>query len=160
MAIMNWSDVLADPSLQDLPYKIELNGYGQIVMSPASNRHARFQGEIIDLLLRLRTAGKVIVECSVDTNSGVKVPDVAWLSDEFVAQHADVTPFPQAPELCVEVCSPSNSPKQLKEKRQLYFAQGAQEVWLCNEKGNVEFFAPPGPIERSALFPAFPTQID
>ena len=31
---MQWQDVLADKSLQDLPYKIELNEKGNIEMSP------------------------------------------------------------------------------------------------------------------------------
>ena len=30
---MQWAEVLQDPSLQDLPYKIELNEWGQVVMS-------------------------------------------------------------------------------------------------------------------------------
>ena len=30
---MQWAEVLRDPSLQDLPYKIELNEWGQVVMS-------------------------------------------------------------------------------------------------------------------------------
>ena len=36
---MTWEEVLADRSLQDLPYKIELNKWGNIEMSPAKNRH-------------------------------------------------------------------------------------------------------------------------
>jgi len=43
---MQWSDVLNDKSLSNLPYKIELNEYGQIVMSPASNQHGFLQVEI------------------------------------------------------------------------------------------------------------------
>jgi len=35
---MQWQDVINDKSLQDLPYKIELNEHGNIVMSPASNK--------------------------------------------------------------------------------------------------------------------------
>jgi hypothetical protein len=37
---MTWSDVLADPSLQNLPYKIELNRAGRIEPSPVSNTWA------------------------------------------------------------------------------------------------------------------------
>lgn len=29
-----WETILADRSLQDLPYKIETNRYGKIIMSP------------------------------------------------------------------------------------------------------------------------------
>ena len=40
---MQWSEVITDKSLKDLPYKIELDRYGNILMSPASNRHGRMQ---------------------------------------------------------------------------------------------------------------------
>jgi hypothetical protein len=41
---LRWAEVMNDRSLRDLPYKIELNIYGKIEMSPANNRHARLQG--------------------------------------------------------------------------------------------------------------------
>ena len=31
---MQWQDICDDKLLQDLPYKVELNQWGQIVMSP------------------------------------------------------------------------------------------------------------------------------
>ena len=43
---MQWLDVINDASLANLPYKIELNEYGQIVMSSASNKHGFLQAEI------------------------------------------------------------------------------------------------------------------
>jgi len=156
---MNWSEVIADPSLQDLPYKIELNQYGAIVMTPASNRHARQQSRIYDLLSRYKNEGELIVECSVATSRGVRVPDVAWMSNSFVEKNGESTPYEQAPELCVEVLSPSNSRREMEEKIQLYFEQGAQEVWLCNEAGTLEFFSPAAALESSGLFPKFPSTI-
>jgi Uma2 family endonuclease len=156
---MNWSEVIADPCLQDLPYKIVLNQYGAIVMTPASNRHGYLQIEIGFLLKLQSEEGRTLVECSVDTPSGVKVADVAWLSASFVETHGEVTPFELAPELCVEILSPSNSRVEMAEKKQLYFDQGAQEVWLCSEAGTLEFFSPAGAMETSVLFPKFPTAI-
>jgi len=40
---MNWQEVCTNPALQNLPYKMELNRQGQIIMSPASVRHVIFQ---------------------------------------------------------------------------------------------------------------------
>lgn len=74
---MEWADVLADPSLKNLPYKIELDHYGLIVMSPASNRHARIQGQVVRLLAQWFAEGEVLTECSIATPEGVKVADVA-----------------------------------------------------------------------------------
>jgi hypothetical protein len=75
---MQWSEVLEMPYLQNLPFKIELNRFGQILMSPASNLHS------------------------------------------------EVTPFPKAPEICVEITSPSNTKAEIDYKISLYFAHGAQ----------------------------------
>ena len=156
---MNWQQVCEDPSLQDLPFKIELNEYGQVVMSPASNEHGRFQVRIAVLFAQRIPDGEVITECSVDTSKGVKVADVAWVSAEFLKAHGFQTPYPVAPEICVEITSPSNTDAELKEKRALYFAKGAKEVWICDSFGNLDFYDARGSIEHSALIQDIPDRV-
>ena len=34
---MTWEEIINDPTLQNLPFKIETNRFGQILMSPATN---------------------------------------------------------------------------------------------------------------------------
>lgn len=41
---LRWAQVCRDASLRNLPYKIELNAWGKIEMSPANNRRVRLQG--------------------------------------------------------------------------------------------------------------------
>lgn len=156
---MNWQQVCEDPSLQDLPFKIETNEYVQIVMSPASNQHGLYQMRIGALMTQSSANGEVIAECYIETPKGVKVPDIAWLSNSFLKRHVYTTPYPQPPEICVEITSPSNSSKELARKRRLYFSQGAKEVWICDLFGNVGFHTPAGESTTSALFPEFPANI-
>ncbi len=156
--MLQWADVLNDKSLQDLPYKIELDARGRIVMTPASNRHARYQAKIAEMLARLKRGGEVLTECSVETLEGIKVADVAWASNAFLKVHHYETPFTQAPEICVEVTSPSNSREEIKEKIMLYLAKGAREVWVCDEKGNVAFNDSSGKL-KSKLVTRFPAKI-
>lgn len=156
---MQWSDILADPSLQDLPYKIETNAYGQIVMSPASNRRGDLQHLIATELDRRLPSGRAMVEASVQTDVGVKVPDAAWRSRAFLDAHSGEDPYSRAPEICVEVLSPSNSRREIDEKKEHYFLRGATEVWLCDPDGRMSFFDPAGELERSALAPDFPAAI-
>jgi Uma2 family endonuclease len=156
---LTWQDVLNDPSLQDLPYKIELNERGEIVMSPATNLHGLYQIEIADLLKTLTTGGKRISKCSVQTRKGVKVADVAWLSPGFVALNGLDTPYDRAPDVCVEIISPSNTKAATREKIRLYFERGAHEVWTCDLEGNVQFYSTDGNLERSAVVPGFPTHV-
>lgn len=157
---MEWIDVCNDPVLQDLPYKIELNEWGQIVMSPASNAHGALQILIGALLFNMKGGGTVISECSVMTSKGVKVAEVAWASREFMDANGTRTPYPVSPELCVEILSPSNTEGHIREKIDLYLARGAKEVWVCDLSGDMKFYNPGGEIADSALFPGFPNKVN
>ena len=156
---MKWQEVIEHPSLRDLPFKIELNEHGKIEMSPASNRHGRLQGRIYSLLGQYGYPGELYLECSINTRKGVKVADVAWCSQDFFNQYGEITPLPAPPEIWIEILSPSNSQGEMKEKISLYLAQGAQEVWLCDNEGNIEFHTPEGVRSKSLLLHEFPKNI-
>jgi Uma2 family endonuclease len=129
-----WADVLANPFLKDLPFKIEMNRWGRIEMSPASNQHGLVQVDVATEL-RHRPGGRVLVECSIQTTDGVRVADVAWISDARLAQYAGATPYPGAPEICVEVMSPANSWAEMHMKAGLYLQAGAEQVWIVTLQG-------------------------
>ena len=148
---VRWAEILRDPSLQDLPYKIELSARGKIEMSPASNRHALLQAHLAAEFARQLAGGRPLTECSVLTEIGVRVPDVAWASMEFLAAHADATPFPAAPELCVEIISPSNSEEEISEKIRAYLAAGAREVWIVDEDGSIAYHDATGTRSKTAF---------
>jgi hypothetical protein len=80
--------------------------------------------------LRIALGGHVMVEVGVATAIGVRAPDVAWCSDEFLAAHPEEAPLASAPELCVEVVSASNALPKLREKAAAYVAAGAREAWI------------------------------
>jgi Uma2 family endonuclease len=149
---MKWQEVCNDPLLRDLPYKIELNEWGKIVMSPASNRHGILQAALVRALSRSRDDGLVISECSVQTSRGVKVADVAWASAEFMDDQGEDSPYAKAPDLCIEILSPANSSAEMTEKRELYFAKGAKEFWICDEQGALSFFDCADRLPASRLF--------
>mgnify|MGYP001819234993 CR=1 FL=1 len=52
--LMEWNQVLEHPSLQNIPFKVELNEWGNIVMTPASNLHGNLQVKIAMKLMQLR----------------------------------------------------------------------------------------------------------
>jgi Uma2 family endonuclease len=146
---MDWASVINNPYLKDLPFKIELNKWGKILMSPASNHHGILQSEAVFYLRGKLPKGRVIVECSIKPEDGVKVADVAWASDEFMERNGETTPFEEAPEICVEIMSPSNSQEEMNEKINLYLAKGAVEVWICQDDGTVAHFVDGGQIAQS-----------
>lgn len=149
--VLRWTEVINDPTLRNLPYKLELNAWGKIEMSPASNRHGRLQALVAAELLRQLPHGTVVNEASILTDIGVRVPDVVWCSPEFFLRHREVTPYPRAPELCVEIVSPSNSVAELQEKTRAYLAAGAKEVWQVSEAGAVRYYDQQGERAASAF---------
>ncbi|QLE57774.1 Uma2 family endonuclease [Nostoc sp. TCL26-01] len=156
---MKWEEVCDDKNLQDLPFKIELNKWGQIVMSPVKIKYSFYQGRIQRLLESLLHTGEVMPECAINTSDGVKVADVVWCSEERFTQIEDEVSAWIAPEICVEVKSSGNSLEEMEFKQKLYLAAKAIEVWLCNEQGEMKFYNEQGELAQSLLVPQFPKQI-
>ena len=148
--VLRWGEVSRDPSLQDLPYKIELNAWGKVEMTPASNRHSRLQGELA-AELRRSLGPTILIECSLLTRIGIRVPDVAWASPEFMAAFGEITPYVRAPEICVAIVSPSNVQAEIEEKTAAYLAAGAREVWIVLHDGHIRCFSSRGELDRSAF---------
>ena len=157
---MDWQEACESPYLRDLPFKIELNQWGQVVMSPAKNQHSVFQGRVLRHLSRLMADGETIPECSIQTSDNIKVADAAWISPERYQQVKEEMACSSAPEICVEVRSASHSQGEMNQKMALYFEAGALEVWFCGEDGRLSFYSPGGRLDRSRIFADFPNRVD
>ena len=140
--------ICEDPCYANIPGKIELDVWGRMLMTPPSSYHSALQ---VDLATKLKAmGGRTFVEVSIVTPAGVLAPDVAWASPEFMHARGFETPYTRAPELCVEVVSPSNSRRELEEKRNAYFAAGAEEVWIVYPKSKrCEFYNKQGLTAQS-----------
>lgn len=143
-----WKEVLGDPALRDLPYKIELNAWGKVEMTPASNRHGRLQATLA-LELGRQLQGMVITECSILTSVGIRVADIAWASPAFMQAFGEITPYTRAPEICVEILSPASVEAEVAEKTRAYLEAGADEVWLVSEDGVLRVVGPDGQRPKS-----------
>ncbi len=153
---MNWEEVCAHPSLQNLPFKIELNEFGKVIMSPVQVSHSIYQARINSLMNKQMKNGTTLVECAINTRKGVRAADVAWASEDRLNIIKNEIACSIAPEICVEVFSPGNTMKEMREKRELYFESGAEEVWNCDEEGNMAFHSAEMPLVLSKLMPEFP----
>lgn len=156
---MNWQEACEHPSLQDLPFKIELNSQGQLIMSPTRLLHSALQIQIIFLLRDLLPNGKILPEVAIKTAGGTRVADVGWFSLERWHKVKNDFDAAIAPEICVEILSPTNSALEMEQKKVWYFAAGAEECWICNEAGEMQFFSPIQKLEHSRLVHDFPLLI-
>lgn len=164
--LRRWAELQADPAMRKVEGRIETDRHGHVLMSPPpAASHGGYQFEIGFLLRRALPHGRVVTECPISTADGVRAADVAWASRECVAELSDGIVFPRAPEICVEVLSPDNTPAEMREKAALYFDAGAKEVWLCSQSGQMTFFAASAitresvSVRASQLCPDFPAAV-
>ncbi len=136
-----WERLCRDPSLIDLPYKVETNRQGQLILTPLSVSRSRRMSEIMRALDEHAPDGSAPPLYALATPDGVKVPDVVWYSPERGRRmRATGDPSTLVPEICVEVLSESNTEAEMQAKRRLYREVGAEEVWGVGEEGGIRFF--------------------
>jgi Uma2 family endonuclease len=113
---------------------------GEIVMLPPPGfQHGEVQVNVATLLkphVRAHRLGRITVESGVvierDPDT-VRGPDVAFWSVERLPFDQCPQGYPEvAPDLCVEVLSPSRRLRDIREKIQEYFTRGVRMVWIVD----------------------------
>lgn len=127
-------------SMPDDDQKHELQAGVLVTEPPPGFRHGRVAARVVELLgphVRQHRLGAVIsndsgfiLSRSPDT---VRGPDVAFVSRERVEGVTDLLrAFPGAPDLAVEVLSPSNTAASIHAKVADYLAAGTRCVWVVD----------------------------
>ena len=126
----------------------EMDQYGELILAPRpTNRHQIIATETARQL-HAQLGGTAAASIAVNTRIGVRVPDVCWAAaPETMLED----PAPRAPEICVEVASPSNTEKWLLEKAAAYLDAGAKEVILIELDGRIRYFDAAGERADSAF---------
>ena len=117
---------------QDVRY--ELVEGELIAVSPGMLPHNLLRDGILLALLtfvRARKLGTVISEQAFQLSERtVRVPDVAFVRSGRTL--ATDRPIEGAPDLAVEVVSPSNTPREIDRRISDYFAAGCRRVWVVH----------------------------
>ena len=144
-----YGELCDDPSFANVQGKIEIDRWGRLLMSPPpAPYHGRIQVRLCDKLAQL--GGERTVEAAIATPLGLFVADLAW-SSQISPRGSERDPaLMRAPELCIEVVSPSNSRKEMNEKVVAYLAAGAEEVWIVYPRSKrVEIHGKQGLMQQS-----------
>jgi Uma2 family endonuclease len=155
MLLQRWDAVLHDPVLRESPYRVELNRWGTIEMTPVKPFHSRVSQRLA-VFLEGALGGEAFTELAILLPMGLRVPDVAWCSAAFLASHtndfsAGSLALRTPPELCIEVMSDANSFGELKEKLDAYLAAGAREAWIVTLDLRIRFFDANGERPHTAF---------
>jgi len=156
---------------QDDGLKHELLKGEDITLPPPKSRHSNVQHSLLRVLqpyVDKNRLGDVRIEAGFKLSPDTWLqPDVSFLRTAQLQTTAPDKYFEGAPALAIEVASESNTAAQLDLKMELYFAHGAEEVWVVfPQTRRVRAYFPDGHSEtladglRSALFPDWSAPLD
>jgi Uma2 family endonuclease len=155
--------------------RVEIVQGEMIEMPPVGMLHHLVAGNIYRALYSFvehHESGYVFMDgllCLLDIQGegirGAVVPDVCFIVRERISRGYDLSrPFPGAPDLAVEVMSPSDSVEAVLAKVRLYLEKGSQQVWVVypqqreihqyiQGEAGVHTYSGTDVIDTSALFP-------
>jgi Uma2 family endonuclease len=120
---------------QDDAVRLELDHGELITMPPAGGERGEVGVQIAALVTLHVKAHKLGRTYNSETgfrltNDTVRAPDLSFIQSDRVPTGRTLGFVPLAPDLAVEVFSPSDSPAQLMRKIKQYLAAGTHTVWV------------------------------
>jgi Uma2 family endonuclease len=104
-----------------------------ITVSPGMLPHNLVRDKFVIVLrpfVETRKLGTVVAEQAFHLSEGtIRVPDVAFV--RLGRAVATDRPIEGAPDLAIEVVSPSNTPREIDQRISDYFAAGCRRVWVA-----------------------------
>ena len=140
IALMTAEELMELPRGEGFRYEL-INGELEKTMS-AGLPHGRIAARLLVLLgnfiwdhgLGEVFAAETGFQLTFDPDS-VLAPDVSFVSRERLEEVGETERFwPGAPDLVVEVLSPSDRPGKVNKKTLLWLSYGAKQVWIVNPK--------------------------
>ena len=151
--------------------KHELIQGEHITLPPPKFRHSRVQQDLQDALrpyVREHSLGDVYIEAGFKLSSDTWLqPDVSFVRSSPIKLTDPGSYLQGAPALAIEVASESDTAAQLDLKLELYFAHGAEEVWVIYPQTRRIRVHGPGGTSRtmasqmeSSLFPGWSAALE
>ena len=116
--------------------RFELIDGALIEMSPPGGRHGQLAVRLsshLHIFVEAHNMGIVTVETGYhphDNRYTLLLPDVAFVSYDNAPDPFPEKFVPVMPDLAVEIHSPGNTYKELREKAQIYLRLGSKLVWI------------------------------
>jgi Uma2 family endonuclease len=175
---MSTKTLLTAAELEQMPdddsVRTELDEGELITMPPAGFEHGGIEAEIVGILrdyTKRHRLGKVFGSSAgfILKSDTVREPDISFVRNARLESLRRRGFANGAPDLAVEIISPSDSIRQLMRKVKQYFAAGTHTVWIVypdeqevqvlEASGTDRWLKGDDPIEAPELLPGFSVPI-
>jgi Uma2 family endonuclease len=174
-AVESKKKIWTEAELQALPEDGYLHEVvnGELVMSPKNNwQHGNICAELLMALCAFAKSRKLGAVFDSSTgfwmeNLNCRAPDISFVSKERLRGLKRNEPrfFPGAPDLAVEILSPSNSRREVDERLRDFFSSGTRLAWvidperelveICRSVTQRRLLAPNGTLDGEDVLPGF-----
>ena len=128
---------------------------GELVDMDGAPRHGRLTGNIYLLIFSQVSVSNLPLDVGVSTGFAMgertlRFPDVHVTSWERMAEYDEAAGgWPRfAPDVAIEVVSPSNTPAELTRKGNEYFVNGTRAMWIADPGPRTVTIRRPGVAEQ------------
>jgi Uma2 family endonuclease len=144
---------------------------GELVMSPKNNpQHGNICVRVSARLLHYAEAGDLGEVFDSNTgywmvNRNLRAPDVSFVAASRLPRQSPRGFFPGAPDLVVEVLSPTNTRRELDERLRDFFESGTKLAWIidpeeksaevCHSPTDRRMVGPGGTLDGEDILPGF-----
>ncbi len=131
--VNEYESFIAKPNHQERLFELV---HGEIVEKLPTEEHGVIAANIvteIKIYLKQHPIGRVAVEARyrIPTDEhNSRLPDVSFTSSERTLPLVKKGAVPQMPDLAIEIKSPDQSFKEMREKADYYLANGSRMVWV------------------------------
>lgn len=101
------------------------------------SRRGELVGAISALLARSLPNGHVLVDVPIQTHDGIRMADVAWISEARRSTLCREPAYSGAPEICVHLPGPERAESEVHKTMGILFKTGAVENWYCDPLGKL-----------------------
>jgi len=126
------------PTLIDAEKQIEIVDGAEVIKEMASAKHSGIGTRLIiklGIFLESNPIGRVYgADATFTIGKNDRIPDVSFVSKEKITDGEPLKKWAFAPDLAVEVISPTDIFLEVAEKTQAYFDAGVKQVWLIDSK--------------------------
>ena len=113
-------------------------------------------GHLLMSYLELKPIGWFFAEARYrlpESDQNSYIPDLSFVREEL-GPVLEASPAPYMPDLAIEVQSPDDNPKEMREKAEYYIANGSRLVWLIftgKRSRRIEIFRPDQPLQTLGM---------
>ena len=101
------------------------------------SRVGRFAGEVAEIMMQHLRGGRIVFNSPVQTDRGVKIVDVGWVSESRIQTLRTEPTWTAAPDICASIISPHRLSSQVSEENMDFLKSGARETWTVQGDGKI-----------------------